>query len=162
MRTPLPHWAIRPLLSPFSTKWQWLQKTPLAAPSWSALRYTSCHQRSTWKDKSVTQLHWFICNKKQDSFVRSSRHEGVSSGWSLEGYIFFFFLLGEPEGRAKLVMPLLTASLVHMLKLKSRICKGLRDGFTPQLAKCKRAAELCWSPLEKKKKKCFHYSLWAS
>lgn len=64
----------------------------------------------------------------------------VVEAWKV---IYFFFLLGEPEGRAKLVMPLLTASLVHMLKLKSRICKGLRDGFTPQLAKCKRAAELC-------------------
>lgn len=89
------------------------------------------------------------------SAVRSrtplSGHPDMKVFLVVEAWKVIFFLAGEPEGRGQSwFSPSLRASLVHMLRLKNRICKGLHDGFTLQLGKCKRAAELCSSLLEKK------------
>lgn len=85
------------------------------------------------------------------SWTHFSGHPDTKVFLVVEAWKVIFFLLGEPEEQSWLP-PSLRASSVHMLRLKSRICKGLHDGFTPQLGKRKKAAGLCSSLPEKKEK----------
>lgn len=94
------------------------------------------------------------------SNLNLSGHPDMKVFLVIKSWKVIFPLLREPEGKARLMLlPSPRASLVHMLRLNSRTCQGLHDGFTPQLGKHKRTPGLCSSLLEKKKAFIMHQEL---